>query len=68
MSGISREGVLMNVDAIFGLHVGPAPLGTIAYRSGGMMASSDGFSIIVKGRQTHGAVPWAGVDPIVIAV
>jgi amidohydrolase len=62
-----KEGVLMDVDAIFGLHVGPAPLGTIAYRSGGMMASSDSFSIVVKGRQTHGAVPWAGVDPIVIA-
>jgi amidohydrolase len=62
-----EEGVLMDVDAIFGLHVGPAPLGTIGYRSGGMMASSDSFSIVVKGRQTHGAVPWGGVDPIVIA-
>jgi len=61
------EGVLTDVDAIFGLHVVPAPLGTIGYRSGGMMASSDSFSITVKGRQTHGAVPWGGVDPIVIA-
>jgi amidohydrolase len=62
-----EEGVLKDVDAIFGLHVGPAPLGTIGYRSGGMMASSDSFSITVKGKQTHGAVPWGGVDPIVVA-
>jgi len=34
-------------------------------RSGGLMASSDNFYITVKGRQTHGAAPWAGVDPIV---
>uniref|UniRef100_UPI0013DC7265 peptidase dimerization domain-containing protein n=1 Tax=Stenotrophomonas maltophilia TaxID=40324 RepID=UPI0013DC7265 len=30
------------------------------------MASSDSFRIQVSGRQTHGAIPWAGVDPIVI--
>lgn len=62
-----EQGVLKDVDAIFGLHVGPAPLGTIGYRPGGFMASSDRFSIIVKGKQTHGAVPWGGVDPIVVA-
>lgn len=64
-----REGVLENPrpDAIFGLHVWPTPVGTLGWRSGGMMASADEFSIIVKGRQTHGAVPWAGIDPIVVA-
>ena len=31
----------------------------------GLMASSDRFSITVHGRQTHGAAPWLGVDPIV---
>jgi amidohydrolase len=31
-----------------------------------MMASADSFTIHIKGRQTHGAVPWGGVDPIVI--
>ncbi|NOX51244.1 MAG: amidohydrolase, partial [Gammaproteobacteria bacterium] len=61
------EGVLEGVDAIFGLHIGPGPLGTLAYRSGGMMASADTFGIVVEGRQTHGAMPWAGVDPIVVA-
>lgn len=65
------EGVLENpkVDAIFGLHVmGLAGnVGKIEYRSGGTMASSDRMLITVKGRQTHGALPWAGVDPIVTA-
>lgn len=31
------------------------------------MAAADAFRIIVRGRQTHGALPWAGVDPIVVA-
>jgi len=54
------------VDAIFGLHVFPFPAGSIVYRSGPLMASADSFVIKVKGRQTHGAVPWGGVDPIVV--
>ncbi len=63
-----KAGVLENpkVDAIFGLHVFPFPAGTIVYRSGPLMASADSFVIKVKGRQTHGAVPWGGVDPIVV--
>ena len=51
---------------MFGLHVFPFPAGTIVYRSGPLMASADDFTIEIKGRQTHGAVPWGGVDPIVI--
>jgi amidohydrolase len=31
-----------------------------------MMASGDGFTITITGKQTHGAVPWGGVDPVVI--
>ncbi|MEE4298203.1 MAG: amidohydrolase [Pseudomonadales bacterium] len=64
-----EEGVLTDpaVDAVFGLHVFPFPVGTVGYRSGGLMASADSFSITVRGRQTHGAVPWAGIDPIVVA-
>ena len=66
-----KEGVLAspNVDAIFGLHVasGPVPLGMIFYRSGGMMASADKLAIVIKGSQTHGAMPWRGVDPVVVA-
>src|SRR5918995_5667279 len=54
------------VDAIFGLHVFPFPAGSIVYRPGPLMASADSFLIKVKGRQTHGAIPWGGVDPIVV--
>lgn len=54
-------------SAIFGLHVFPYPAGDIRYRPGGVMASSDAFRIVVRGRQTHGALPWAGIDPIVVA-
>jgi len=63
------EGALENPkpDAIFGLHVFPYPTGEIRYRPGGAMASSNSFRIVVHGRQTHGAIPWAGIDPIVIA-
>lgn len=65
------EGVLDNPrpDAIFGLHVGvvPAPVGTISYRPRGAMAAADNLRIVVRGKQTHGAIPWGGVDPIVIS-
>ncbi len=64
-----KAGCLENpkVEACFGLHVDAAgPAGTIEYKPGGFMASSDGFSITVKGKQTHGANPWGGIDPIVI--
>jgi amidohydrolase len=62
-------GVMQNpkVDAVFGLHVfANVPTGTITYRSGPLMAASDSFEITVKGRQTHGATPWRGIDPIVV--
>lgn len=54
------------VEAVFGLHVGPGPLGIIGYRAGPTMAASNSFTLTVHGRQTHGARPWDGVDPIVI--
>ena len=54
-------------EAIFGLHVMPEPAGVIACRPKGVMASQDDLMIKVRGRQTHGAVAWKGVDPIVTA-
>ncbi len=65
-----KQGVLENPkpDVIFGLHVfAGVEAGTIAYRPGPAMASSDRIRITVNGRQTHGALPWRGVDPIVIS-
>jgi amidohydrolase len=63
------EGVLTNptADVIFGLHVWPDTVGRLTYREGGIMAAADGLRIVVRGKQTHGAVPWGGVDPIVVS-
>jgi amidohydrolase len=65
-----KQGVLENPtpEVIFGLHVfAGVEAGTIAYRPGPALASSDRIRIVVNGRQTHGALPWRGVDPIVIS-
>jgi amidohydrolase len=56
------------VGAIFGLHVTSTHhVGKVGYRSGPLMASSDELKIFVRGNQTHAAMPWRGVDPIVVA-
>jgi amidohydrolase len=56
------------VGAIFGLHITSIqPTGMIGYRSGPLMASADDFRIFVRGTQTHAAMPWRGVDPIVVS-
>ena len=65
-----KEGVLENpkVNAIFGLHINSGTeIGTIKYKTGGIMASVERFVINVKGKQTHGSQPWSGVDPILIS-
>jgi amidohydrolase len=64
-----EEGCLANpgVGAIFGLHVTSVhATGQIGYRSGPLMASADDFRVFVRGTQTHAAMPWRGVDPIVV--
>lgn len=63
-----QENVLADpeVAAIFALHVNPElTTGTLGYRPGAAMAASDYFQVTVTGKQSHGAMPWQGVDPIV---
>lgn len=48
--------------AIFGMHAVPGAPGTMFFRARGFMAASDRFDITLRGRQTHGAWPWQGVD------
>ena len=64
-----EEGFLDRVKpaAMFGLHVWP-PLrvGEAGHNAGPMFASSDRFKITVTGKQSHGAQPHLGIDPIVI--
>ena len=65
-----EQGAMANpkVNAVFGLHISPnLPLGSVGYRSGPMMAGADTVHITISGKQTHGAAPWTGVDPIVVA-
>jgi len=65
-----KEGVMDNpkVDVIFGLHIESAiEVGRIEYRPGAFMASSDWFTIKVKGKGSHGSQPWLGIDPIQIS-
>jgi amidohydrolase len=55
-------------EAVFGLHVfSTINAGQIGVRGGPLMAASDRFNIVVRGRQTHGSRPWGGIDPIVAA-
>jgi len=61
-----KEGVMEDVDAVFGLHINSqTEVGKIGYRSGPIMAAVDNLEITVKGVQAHGAYPWSSVDPIV---
>jgi amidohydrolase len=65
-----EEGCLENPrpSAIFGLHVMPnIEVGQIGYNIGPAMASSDRFSIIIRGKKVHGAYPHDGIDTVVVA-
>jgi len=55
-------------EAVFGWHaMAMQNTGEIGYRSGPLMAASQGWKAVVNGRQTHGSRPWQGIDPIVTA-
>ena len=65
-----REGALEDPRprAIFGLHTNPAiEVGRIGFHSGPAMASSDRFTIIIRGKKGYGAQPHLSVDPVVVA-
>jgi len=64
-----QEGVLENPapEAIVALHVAPDPLGHFTYTPGAALASADPLTITVRGEGVHGATPWFGVDPVVVA-
>ena len=64
-----KEGALENPrpQAIFGLHTAGFEVGQIGYQSGPAMASSDKFTITIRGKKSHGAVPQGGIDAVVVA-
>jgi amidohydrolase len=65
-----KAGVLDNPrpSAIFGLHTfAQMEVGTVGYTPGPALAAVDHFKARIIGKQSHGASPHLGVDPIVMA-
>jgi amidohydrolase len=67
-----KEGVLKKdprPEVIFGQHIltSGGTAGEVGWRAGAMLASTDDLEIVVEGKGAHGAAPWKGVDPIVVA-
>jgi amidohydrolase len=62
------EGVLKNPDvqSILAQHVfNPLSAGTVGFRSGMYMASTDEIYLRVKGKGGHAAIPEACIDPVI---
>jgi amidohydrolase len=63
-----QEGILDNVDEIYGIHLmSNLELGKLGFPTGPAKASCNDFDIIIKGKGGHGGVPQDTVDPIYIA-
>ena len=64
---IIKTGVLDEVKAFFGLHIGPGQVPGVVgiLPDGPASTASDGFYLIIQGRGSHGSMPHLGVDPIV---
>ncbi len=57
------------MEAIYGMHNWPGTaVGTMSVAPGPMMASSNEFQVVVKGKGAHAAQPHKGIDPVMIAV
>lgn len=63
-----KDGVLEDVDAIFGLHMSPiGEVGTVSVTVGPRMASVDGLNIKIQSDGGHGSFPQTTGDPITAA-
>lgn len=63
-----EEGILEGVDAVIGQHVSPSiPAGHYSFQRGPICASSDGFTVTVRGTACHAATPHVGRDAILLA-
>jgi hippurate hydrolase len=57
------------MDAVYGLHNWPGmAAGKFGVVAGPMMASSNEFRVVVKGKGAHAAQPHRGIDPVMVAV
>lgn len=58
----------LTVDHVLGLHLSSSePVGTVSVAEGPVMAATDSFRLLVRGRGGHAAYPHLCVDPIVAA-
>jgi amidohydrolase len=56
------------VDMIYGLHAWPdQEVGTVATRVGPLLAATDEFDAVIRGKGGHAAYPHRCIDPIVVA-
>ncbi|KAG2702141.1 hypothetical protein I3760_06G076500 [Carya illinoinensis] len=63
-----EEGVLEDVEAIFGLHIVPwYPIGVAASRPGEFLAGCGSFKAKITGKGGHAAGPQHTIDPILAA-
>jgi amidohydrolase len=59
---------LFPMDAVYGMHNWPGlPVGTFAVSAGPVMASSNEFHIVIRGKGSHAALPHNGIDPVPVA-
>ena len=64
-----KDGMMerFDISKVFGMHNMPGlPVGQFAIRPGPIMAATAEFTITVKGRGGHAAMPHGTIDPIVI--
>lgn len=55
------------VDVALAQHVLAAPAGTVMTREGAVFSAANSMRITLHGRGSHGSMPQAGVDPVVLA-
>jgi amidohydrolase len=59
---------LFPMEAMFGAHNWPGmPVGSFAVKNGPMMASSNEFTVTIRGKGSHAAMPHLGIDPVPVA-
>ncbi len=68
-AAMERDGALSDPSPtmVFGMHVGPMPVGWVGYGAGDFYAASAVLKIVVTGVAAHASTPWRGVDPLPVA-
>jgi amidohydrolase len=65
-----KDGIfkLFPMEAVFGAHNWPGmPVGMVGVNPGAMMASSNAFRVVIKGKGSHAALAYMGIDPVPVA-